>query len=301
MPKKTRKNGRIKPLNVIWIIILIAAVAFSYFFKDQIAETFGFDAEAEHLAVHIIDVGNADSVLVTNEGQNMLIDAGENKNAGKIIEYLKEQGVEKIDIVIATHPHADHIGGMKKVIEAFDVGIILMAPMPEGSEPTSATYKNLLEAIKNKGLKITKATVGGKYMLGNAEIELIGPQGDYKDPNNQSIVMKLTYGETKFLFMGDAEAKAESAILAANTNISANFIKIGHHGSKSSSQEKFIEKVKPDIAVMTCGEGNSYGHPSKETVDLLEKMNIKYYRSDLNGNIVVLSDGRSLEVIKEKG
>lgn len=253
------------------------------------------------LRVDVIDVGNADAILVRNQDKSLLIDAGENEDGRTVVDYLKKQGIRRIDYVIATHADADHIGGMDDVVKAFDIGTFIMAFMPEGHTPTTKTYENLLTALADKGMKVTSAKPGLSYTLGEAVLDILGPVRDFDETNNQSVVCKVTFGARKFLFMGDAEKEAENALMEAGADLSADFIKLGHHGSHSSTQVSFLDRVSPQYAMMTCGAGNSYGHPHEETLDLLEKRQISYFRSDLNGTVVITCNGNDLVVTPEKG
>lgn len=253
------------------------------------------------LQVHAIDVGNADALLIRTGGQAMLIDAGENADGAAVVNYLQRQGVKRLDLVIATHPDADHIGGMDDVVRALDIGTLVMAFMPEGYTPTTKTYMNLLESVADKGLKITPAVPGGTYTLGDARVDILGPAGEFTETNNQSVVCKVTYGSRRFLFMGDAEKEAENALLASGADLAADVIKLGHHGSNSSSQKTLLKAVSPAFALITCGEDNSYNHPSPKVIDRLQSLHITVYRCDLNGTIVLTTDGVSIHVETEKG
>ena len=253
------------------------------------------------MQVHVLDVGNADAILVRNKGQNLLIDAGENDDGADVVAYLRSHGVKKLDYVIATHPDADHIGGMDDVVEAMDIGTFIMAFMPEGYTPTSKTYADMLEAISRKGLKITSAQTGKHYSLGEADIEILGPVADFTETNNQSVVCRISFGDKRFLFMGDAEKEAENALMEARGDLSADVLKIGHHGSKSSTQSKFVKMVSPAYAVISCGENNSYKHPHPETLDTLEELKIRCYRTDRDGTVVITTDGQSITFETEKG
>lgn len=264
----------------------------------------GMDKPAEPLdtemEVHVIDVGNADSILVRNKGVNLLIDAGERNDGERVTDYLKEHGVERLDYVIATHADADHIGGMRTVIENVEIGTFIMAFMPEGHTPTTSTYEKMLEALLNKGLTVTPAKVGNRYALGDAQVDILGPAEDFEENNNQSVVCKVTFGGRRFLFMGDAEKEAEKALLAAGTDLSADVLKAGHHGSSSSTSPALLAAVKPDYALLTCGLDNSYGHPHAEVVNRLKKAGVTIYRSDANGTVVITTDGADLRFQTEK-
>ena len=268
------------------------------FQKVGLAEAEPLDSE---LRVHVIDVGNADAILVQNKGASLLIDAGEKDDGERVLAYLREQGVDKLDMVIATHADADHIGGMKTVINGMDIDAFLMATMPEGYTPTTKTYTGMLEALAGKGVKITEAKPGARYPLGDAVLDILGPAAEFEENNNQSVVCKVTFGAKKFLFMGDAEKQAEAELLSKGLDLSADVIKVGHHGSDTSTTDKLLDAVKPRYAFVTCGAGNSYGHPDKSTLNKLKARNITAYRSDLNGTIVAATDGSQITITTENG
>jgi len=246
-----------------------------------------------NLIVHYIDVGQADSILIQINNKNLLIDGGNKDDGDKIIKYLKGQGVTKLDYVIATHPHEDHIGGMASIIKKFDLGKFY-APKKLNS---TDVFKNMVLALKNKNLQIIEAKAGASLNLGkNVNCEILAPNSsDYGDNlNNYSVVVKLTYGDTKFLFTGDAQKQSEKEMLKKGYDLSSDVLKVGHHGSVSSSSKEFLDKVQPKIAIISCGKDNDYGHPHKETIDELKKRKIKIYRTDKDGTIVFESDGKNI-------
>lgn len=250
------------------------------------------------LKVSYIDVGQADSILIQQGSQYMLIDAGNNGDANTVISYLKSQGVKKLDYVIGTHPHEDHIGSMDKVINTFDIGAIYM---PKATA-TTKTFKDVMSAIKAKNLKVTTPVPGSSFNIGQARCDILAPNGsDYQDVNNYSVVVKITFGDKKFLFEGDAEDVSEKEMLAKGYDLSADVIKLGHHGSSSSSIPEFLDKVKPTYAVISCGVANDYGHPHVETMDKLKKRNIKVFRTDEDGTIVITSDGKTIKSNAKEG
>jgi len=242
------------------------------------------------LIVHFLDVGQADSIFIQlPNGENMLIDGGETYNAGYIINYLRFHDVETINYLIASHPHADHIGGLPAIIDAFD---ILEIYMPRVSH-TTVTFENLLTSIQNKGLVVSTAKAGVNILsLTELEINIIAPErDDYNSHNDHSAVVKLIYGTTSFLFMGDVESYSEEHIL---TDISADVLKVGHHGSKSSTSEYFLNRVKPSYAVISVGENNMYGHPTDEVLARLDNADVEVYRTDKVGTITFISDGTNI-------
>lgn len=253
----------------------------------------GTDCTAE---VSFIDVGQGDAILAELPGgEIMLIDGGDNGHESELFDYLDEHGVYEIDYLIATHPHADHIGGLPETVEKYDIGSIYMPR----AEHDSKTYERLLEAIDEKGLTITAARGGGQiFDSGSARAEFLAPNSsEYSDLNNYSAVVKLTVGKTAFLFCGDAEAESEAELLSMGYDLSAEVIKIGHHGSATSSSAELIDAVDPEYAVISCGENNKYGHPSTEVLEKLSDRDIKVLRTDTDGDIVIKTDGKSVTVI----
>jgi competence protein ComEC len=251
---------------------------------------------AANLKVHFIDVGQGDCILIEDGTSAMLIDAGNPENGPDIVSYIKKLGINRLDFVIATHPHADHIGGMADVINAFDIGKLIMPKV----EHTTRTFENLLLTIRNKGLKITAPVPGTEYRLGNTSFTILAPNSSsYKNLNDYSVVVRLTYGSTSFLFTGDAEQTSEKEILAKGYNIKSDVLKVGHHGSKTSTTTRFLDAVSPRYAVICVGANNQYGHPAPETLSKLAERGIKVYRTDEAGTIIATSDGKSISFNKQ--
>ena len=275
---------------ILTIIFMVLAGAFELF-QGTVAITPG-----EELKVHFLDVGQGDSIFIelpTNE--TILIDASIKDASDKIIKYLKEENGSKIDYVFATHPHSDHIGGMSAVIKAFDIGQIYMPK----AVTTTKTYENLLLTIKDKNLKIKTAKAGNTIIdTDDLKLVVLAPNQDsYESLNNYSIVLKLTYKEKSFLFTGDAETLSEKEITG---DVEADVLKVGHHGSRTSTSQAFLNKVNPSYAVISVGLNNDYKHPHQEVLDRLEKKNIKIYRTDQNGDIIFTTDGYNIDVKVEK-
>lgn len=251
------------------------------------------DASNENvMKVNYIDVGQGDSILVQVNGKNLLIDAGPNSSTDKLVSYLNKQNIKKLDFVVATHPHEDHIGAMDTIINKYNIGEFY-APK---KTTTTKTFESMVNALKSKNIKINAATAGVSLDLGkNVKCQMIAPNAsNYEDLNNYSAVIKITYGNSKFLFMGDAESLSEKEILNKNYDISSDVLKLGHHGSSSSSSKAFLDKVSPKIAIISCGKNNDYGHPHKETSTEMKKRNIQVYRTDIDGSIVLISDGKKI-------
>lgn len=250
------------------------------------------------LEVHFIDVGQGDATLIKYNDHAMLIDAGDNSKGSAVRKYLLDNDVSKLDIVVATHPDSDHIGGLDVIVYNFPCDMIIM---PDYSKDTK-TYKELIYNIEYKNYKITRPVSGTSYMLGDVKVTIIGPvKDDYGDnANNYSVVLKVDYGENSFLFTGDAGEESEKDILESKSDIKADVYKVAHHGSYTSNTYDYLCKVDPSYAVISCGKDNAYGHPHKVVTDRLEKLKINILRTDLSGTIVAHSDGRNITWTTEK-
>lgn len=253
------------------------------------------------LTVHYIDVGQGDCICITCGGETMLIDCGEASEAETVRHYLNHSKIEAFDFVIATHPHSDHMGGMAEIVESYDIGEFIMPSFADEDVPSTRYFEKFLDAAEEKELKVAPAVTGRKGKLGDAEWEIIAPVSDeYSNTNNYSVGVVLYHGDNSFIFTGDAEASAEEEMVNEGRFGHIDVYKAGHHGSKTSSSELFLDTISPDIAVISCGEGNSYGHPNKETLDRIGQYTDKIYRTDLCGSVVIISDGKELEVRCER-
>ena len=244
----------------------------------------------ENFSVSFIDVGQADSVLIRNGNYNMLIDAGNNEDGEKLVNYFKSLGIEEFTYVFATHPHEDHIGGMDDIINNFKIDNYYMS----NKLSTTKTFMDVLDALDGRNLKYTVPNKGDTLKLGDANIKVIYPGDDKSNINDSSIVLKMTYGKNSFLLTGDATSNVERKIY--NEDIKSDVLKVAHHGSSYSSTDVFLDRVKPYYAVISVGKNNIYNHPSNKTLEKLNKRNIKVYRTDLDGTIVFISDGENLSV-----
>jgi len=243
------------------------------------------------LKVHFIDVGQADSILIQQGNENMLIDAGNNDDEETLKNYLNSLGISEFKYVVGTHAHEDHIGSLDYIMNSFKVGKIYF---PKTTSSTK-TFQNLVKAVQNKGMQFTAPVVGETFNLGEAECTILAPNGSrYDDANNYSIVIKLEYGNTSFLFTGDAEDVSEKEMLKNGLDLKADVLKAGHHGSKSSSTDKFLDAVNPKYAVISVGKDNDYGHPNAETLQKFSSRGIEVYRTDEIGTIVAESDGNNI-------
>ena len=276
---------KIRIVLLICLCLLVVGCANPFVESDDKTSVSTFSGDT--LRVNYIDVGQGDSIFIQLPNkETMLIDAGEAYEVDNVINYLNNLGIKKIDYVVGTHPHTDHIGGLEEVINTFDVGTIYMPKVSSNSK----TFEDLLTTISNKGLKVKTAKSGVVvFDEDNLKLEFIAPNSDnYSNLNNYSAVLKLTYLDNTFLFMGDAETLSEDEI---TSDVDADVIKVGHHGSDSSSSVEFVKKVSPEYAIIMVGEGNSYNHPYQSIIDRYESVGAKVLRTDLDGNIVCDSDG----------
>lgn len=237
--------------------------------------------------LHFINTGNSDSILIIQGDKAALIDAGDNDDEQRVVSYIKKQGVTELEYVFATHPHSDHIGGLDAVVNSIPIKNIFVS----NGDADTKTYSDFINAMANKGLYPSVPLLGSEFKLGSATLKVLSV-ANVDDPNNNSIVLEFINGNDKALLMGDAEKEIESNLNPGDVDL----IKVGHHGSHSSSTLDFLNKVNPEYAVITCGEGNKYGHPHKETMDTLKKMNVEVHRSDECGDIVFNSTGNSFVV-----
>ncbi len=257
----------------------------------------GINSLQEFMRVHFIDVGQADSTFIElGNGQTMLIDAGRSGDASTIISYIRNLQYSSIDFVVATHPHDDHIGGMADVLNSFEIGKMYM---PKQAHTISA-FDNMLDVIENKNIELYTAKAGVNITTsGIISIDIIAPLADsYSNINNCSAIVKVTYGKTAMLFTGDSEQEIEAQLL--NSGLDADVLKVGHHGSHSSSSKSFIQAVSPEIAVISVGEGNSYGHPHADTLAILNDVGADIYRTDEVGTVIITADQNKKITVDKK-
>lgn len=307
IPSTLRRYGRQAPLLALLVVfaLLVAACASPSSLTSgghapastdrppgPTADTRGPSVgKSGGLVVHFLDVGQADSILVESAGHAMLVDGGNNGDASAVVDYLKKQGVKRLDAIVGTHPHEDHIGGLDAVIKEFEVGTVYLPKVTT----TTRTFQDVVAAMKDRGLSASAPRPDDSFRLGDAACTVLAPESDrYDDLNNYSIVIRVGYGETSFLLTGDAEAASEEEMLGSGRELSVTVLKVGHHGSNSSTSAAFLRRVKPRYAVISVGRDNTYGHPARSTMLRLKDLGIPVYRTDENGTIVATSDGRAV-------
>lgn len=253
------------------------------------------------LLVYFLDVGQGDSELVRIPGEteyfNVLIDTGEYEYADGLTDTLKSLGVERIDALVCSHPHTDHMGCMARIVQRFEIGTLYLPILPEEQTPTTAAYEKLLDVVTEKGVPMVQLYEDALIETpAGAQFQVMSPRKDaeWESVNDYSAVLRLTYGESSFLFTGDAEKGSEAVILEDGYDVGADVLKCGHHGSKTSTSAKFLKAVNPEYAVISCGKDNRYGHPHKGTLDKLGKLGVEVYRTDQDGTVLAKSDGKTI-------
>ncbi|ABX43904.1 ComEC/Rec2 family competence protein [Lachnoclostridium phytofermentans] len=291
-----KRNKKISTIIKLLLIIILVIGQYLYTSDqrgqtEENKETSAKDTDDPLMKVHFIDVGQADCILVENNNKYMLVDGGNNDDKDVILDYLNRLGVKEFEAIIMTHPHEDHIGSIDTVIREFKVKKIY-APK---KEHTTKTYEDVLNAVIETGNTLNAPKSGEKFNFGAVTVTFLAPSRDYgNNLNNWSIGIKVSNGKHSFVMCGDAEKEAEEDMLATKLDLSADVLKLSHHGSDTSSTKEFVKAVNPKYAVISVGKGNTYGHPSKSTIKMLKNNKIKYFRTDEQGTIVMISDGDQL-------
>ncbi len=250
------------------------------------------------LIIDYIDVGQGDSILIRQGDATMLIDGGTSECKDELLEFLDEKNIDKFEYIVGTHTHEDHIGSLDDVVNTYDFDTFLFP----NTQATTKTFENLVLALQQKNKKFTAPEIGKEYSLGEARFQILAPNNsEYSSANNYSIVIKLTYGSNTFLFTGDAESLSEEEMLDKGFDLSADVLKIGHHGSTTSTSKDFLDAVSPKYAVISVGKDNIYNLPTKTTMEKLEQKNIPVYRTDEQGTIECISDGTNITFNVEPG
>ncbi|MDD6275954.1 MAG: ComEC/Rec2 family competence protein [Clostridia bacterium] len=301
MAKRKNKNINPKLMTgiVLVIIFVVAAVVTSFTKGDDVfndaglRNTSGGASQDGVMTVSFIDVGQGDCTLITEGDTVILVDAGESFAAQTVVRYMEDLDIDSIDCLIATHPHSDHIGGLPEVMESFTVNDVIMTDLPEDLVPTTKTYEDFLNAVSGNSKRVIPAEPDETYSYGKINVEILGPINESDNLNSMSVVSRISYGDTTVMLTGDAEKDEERDILSEFPDVSADILKVGHHGSKTSTCTEWLEAVDPEYAVISCGEDNDYGHPNQTTLDKLDKSGVEYYRTDLASTVIFTSDGKN--------
>ena len=311
--RKKIKNGAIIILIAVVVVILTVGQlapdsgipSWSGMFSYLEESTKPVEEHSDKLAgevkmsVHIIDVGQGDSILVRAGDKTVLIDAGENGYGTTVVNYLHSLKIYTLDYIIATHPHSDHIGGLDAVIGSVPVGTVIMPEIPEALLPTNKTYNDFLDALykaKALGTKIVKAQAGYEVELGEVKMKVLSPFPDdsYEDMNNYSAALLFSCGKVTFLTCGDCTSNAEGRIISEYPDMKATLLKISHHGSSASSSKSYLSALSPQFAAISVGRDNDYGHPNKSVITRLRDAKISYGRTDISGTLIYYTDGTTM-------
>ena len=296
--KKKKKKEIIK--YVLLFIIIIASIFYSdiedFITRNEITSSVSdvVNYDADNLQIYYVDVGQADCILIRYKDKNLLIDAGNNEDGAKIVTYFKSLGITKFNYVIGTHAHEDHIGGMNTVIDNFDIDKFYMPDVIT----TTKTFEDVLDSLEKKNIKFSTPKIDSKFNVDDLEFNVLYVGEDSQDLNNTSIVLKMVYNKTSYLFTGDATSTVEKKIL--DKDIKSDVLKVGHHGSQYSTSSHFLKKVDPKYAIIQVGKDNKYDHPKDVTIKKLNTIDAQIYRTDLDGTIILTSDGENISIRTEK-
>lgn len=274
-------------------IIVILFATFIGLYQNELRNTYSTPIEGA-LEVYFLDVGQADSILIKNQQESMLIDAGNNEDGNLLVNYFNSLNIPKFKYLIGTHPHEDHIGGLDDIINNFQIDNIYL---PDAIT-TTQTFVDVVNSIENKNMTYKVPQIGEKLTLGDATLEIIYTGTNQSDLNDTSIVVRLDYGNVSFLFTGDISSKVEKTILYKNIDV--DILKVGHHGSSYGTTDSFLTRVSPDYAIISVGTPNSYNHPSTEVLNKLKEKNIQIHRTDEEGTILVTTDGNNINITNIK-
>lgn len=289
---------------ILLLLVFVGVGVLSYFFFDFSSMEFKSRLKPElkdgtHMSVHFIDVGAADGIYINCKDVNVMIDAGDFTLTNTALEYLERQNVSKLDLVICSHPHLDHIGGMPDILKKMDVDRFIMPILPDSILPVTKSYNDILDVLQSKSIEVEKPIVGDVFNIGDLKFEIFAPLSDYDNVNNYSVVVKVSFGKVSFLFTGDAQVESERDIMSKGYDLSADVLKVGHHGSKTSTSDEFLKKVSPKYAVISSAP-EPHGHPHKVIVNKLIAAKVNVLRTDTEGTIICTTDGENIKVTTEQ-
>lgn len=291
-----------KTRNQIAKFIFVLIITFCVYLYEEYVNVESIETKVDHrveesikldsnnLTIQFIDVGQGDCILINQNEDYMLIDAGNNEDGELLVNYFKDLGIKKFNYVIGTHAHEDHIGGLDNIINNFDIGKFYMPDVIT----TTKTFEDVLDALLEKNKAFDTPSIGKEFKLQDLDFKVLYVGNDKTDLNNTSIVLKMTYKDTTYLFMGDATDKVEKILIDDGVDLKSDVLKVGHHGSQYSTTSNFLKKVSPSYAVIQVGKDNTYDHPKQITLDKLQKLNVMTYRNDIDGTIILTSDGNNI-------
>ena len=303
MPRQyTTRRERKRLWCAFFLLLALAAFLLWQELSQDTNSTPSPNLATEGLTLRVIDVGQAQSLLLTCGEDAILVDAGEYAAGGQVLAALSRAGVKSLTAAILTHPHGDHYGGMRTVLEKLPAAAFYTAAVPESQLPTAQSYEKLLSTLSEQAIPAAYLFAGDTIPLGDATVTVLSPArgATWENLNNYSLVLRVTYGNAAFLLMGDAEAEVEETLLAAKTELAADVLVVGHHGSATSSSEKFLKAVAPRYAILSVGEDNSYNLPNTGVLTRLKEQGAALYRTDLQGTVTVTSDGENLTITTAK-
>ena len=294
------KRKKKKYNKIIRILLILVTIIYGLYLSEMDSTLSSdktqdvFYESVDNLKVYFLDVGQADSILIESNNEYMLIDAGNNEDGVGLVKYFNKNGITNFKYIVGTHPHEDHIGGLDDVINNFKIDTIFMPDVIT----TTKTFVDVLDAIESNKMTYKVPKIGDDFKLGDASLKVLYVGNDEGDLNNTSIVLRLDYKDVCFMFTGDSEARSENIIMDSSADIDCDVLKIGHHGSKYSTTDKFLNKVNPRYAVISVGENNKYNHPEDVVINKLNKKNIEIYRTDIDGTIIFSSNGEYFTIDK---
>lgn len=300
MAGKRKQKGKLNSLIYIILAIIAAVVGISRtaFLKSDK----NLKLEDGNIAVRFVDVGQGNCTVIQSGSEGILIDAGEREYSSKVLSFLEENGITKLRLAIATHPHSDHIGAMAAVLDKIDTDEIFLPDIADKYAPTSKTYLNLLSTVDERNIKADFLSKNKTVNFDGVKITVLTPVEQTNSYNNMSLITKIVFGDMSTLILADAENKEINSVMKANKNFdfSAHIIMLGHHGSNTSLNKKLMSLTNSSTAIISCGKDNSYGHPHKEVIDYLKTNGIEYYRTDEKGDISLITDGEKYNIITER-
>lgn len=298
--RKAKTKSKLNSLIFIALAVLLAVFGVS---RTDFSSDGSLTLDDGNIAVYFVDVGQGNCTVIRSGNEGVLIDAGEREYSSKVLTFLEENGITRLRYVIASHPHSDHIGAMPAVLDKLDTDEIFLPYIADKYAPTSKTYINLLSTVDERDIKAEFLDENKTLDFNGVKIEILTPVEQTNSYNNMSLITKIEYGDMSALILADAENKEINSVMKANRSFdfSSYVIMLGHHGSNTSLNETLLTKSDSEIAIISCGKDNSYGHPHKEVTDYLEETDTEYYRTDESGTVSLVTDGEKYNIITEKG